>query len=300
MEKGLIFALLGAASFAGGMVYIRKAASQTGESFTGVAISVFIGVPFFAASVSFSGEWSKLWSLSGQVLILLGTAGIIHFVAGRLLAYNAFRLIGANKSSAFLITNPFYAVILGVLFLNESLTIYLILGVLCIVAGAALVSIERKSVSNEKQRRFSRTEFKGMLAALGGALCWGTSPVLIKPAVEEIGSPLVGAFISYVVASIVVACFLFHRQYREQLVQLRLFAALTPLLIGGIFVSAGQLLYYTALSYSPASMVSPLLSTNVFLVYLFSFLINRNIEVFTRKIILGMLAAAVGAFFIFY
>lgn len=300
MEKGLILALFAAVSFAGGMVYVRKAASQTGESFTGVAITVFVGVPFFAASVSFSGEWSKLWSLSWQVLILLGVAGIIHFVAGRLLAYNAFRLIGANKSSVFLITNPFYAVILGVLFLNESLTTYLILGVLCIVAGAALVSIERKGVSDEKQRRFLGTEFKGMLAALGGALCWGTSPVLIKPAIEEIGSPLVGAFISYVVASMVMACFLPRRQHREQLVQLRFFPTLTPLLIGGIFVSIGQLLYYIALSYSPASMVSPLLGTNAFFVYLFSFFINRNIEVFTRKIILGMLVTAVGAFFIFY
>ena len=98
MEKGLFFAILAALSFGVSTVYIRKVASQTGESFTSVVITAFTGIPFFMVLVSFSGEWSKLCSPSERALILLGTAGIIHFVAGRLLSYNAFRLIGANKS----------------------------------------------------------------------------------------------------------------------------------------------------------------------------------------------------------
>ena len=112
MEKGLIFALFSAVAFAGSIVYIRKAVAQTGESFTSVAVSVFIGISFFAVSVSFSGDWDKLWSISGQGFILLGTAGIIHFVAGRLLSYNSYRLIGANKASALLGTTPFYTLVL--------------------------------------------------------------------------------------------------------------------------------------------------------------------------------------------
>ena len=48
MEIGLIFALIAAVSFAGNVVLVRKAATRTGESFTAMAISVFIGIPFFA------------------------------------------------------------------------------------------------------------------------------------------------------------------------------------------------------------------------------------------------------------
>ena len=300
MEKGLIFALFSALTFAMSAVFIRRGVSEAGESFTATAISVFIGIPFFAASLFLSGEWSKLWSASGQAFILLGAAGILHFVAGRFLAYNAYRLIGVNKASIFMRTSPFYTVILGVLFLSESLTISLIFGVLSIFAGVALVGIERKSASREKQTGFSRTEVKGIVAALVGAICWGTSPILIKPAVEEIGSPFVAAFVSYVVASIVMACFFFRRQHREQLVQLRFFAALIPLVISGIFVSVAHLFNYTALGYSPASMVTPLLGTSVLFVFLFSFFLNRNIEVFTLKVILGMTATVIGTFLIFY
>ena len=155
-------------------------------------------------------------------------------------------------------------------------------------------------MSGEKQRGVSGTEFKGILTALGAALCWGITPVLIKPAVEEIGSPSVGAFVSYIAASIVMAFFFLRRQHRQQMVQPRFFAALILLVIGGIVLSMGQLFNYTALGHSPASMVSPLVCTNALFVLLFSFLLNRNIEVFTLKVILGMVVMVIGAFFIFY
>ena len=299
MEKGLIFALFAAVSFAGSVVLVRKAATRTGESFTATAISVFIGIPFFAVALFISGEWHKLWFVSGQAFILLGAAGIIHFIVGRLLSYNAYRLIGANKATPFIMTNPFYAVIFGVFFLNESLTVFLILGILCIFTGAALITTERKSVSEKRQGGFFNAEVKGILAALGGAICWGITPVLIKPAVGEIGSPLVGAFVAYVTASIVMAFFFFRRQHREQMVQLPLLAALIPLVIGGIFAATGQLFNYTALGYSPVSMVTPLLSIHVLFIFLFSFLLNRQIEVFTPRVISGMLVTAAGTFLLF-
>jgi drug/metabolite transporter (DMT)-like permease len=299
MEKGLIFALLASVSFAGSVVFVRKATAQTGESFTPTAISVFMGIPFFAVVLFFSGEWGKLLSVSGRSFILLGAAGIIHFIVGRFLAYSSYRLIGANKATPFIMTNPFYTVILGVLFLNELLTAYLVFGVICIFIGVALISTERKTVFEEEPRTFSRTEVKGILPALGAALCWGITPILIKPAVAEVGSPLVAAFVAYLVAAVVMAFFFFRGQYREQMGKIPVFMALISMLIGAIFASAGQLFFYTGLSYSPASLVNPLISTHILFIFLFSFLLNRHIELFTLKIVLGMLAIIVGTFLIF-
>ena len=299
MEKGLIFALLAAVSFAGSVVFVRKATAQTGESFTPTAISVFMGIPFFAAVLLITGEWSKLLAVSWHALILLGAAGIMHFIVGRFLGYSSYRLIGANKATPFIMTNPFYTVIFSVLFLNELLTVYLILGVICIFTGVALISTEKKSVIDEMQGTSSRMEVKGILPALGAALCWGTTPILIKPAVAEVGSPFAAAFVSYVVALVVMAFFFFRGQYREKMSQIPVFTALIPMLIGAICSSAGQLFFYTGLSYSPASMVNPLISTHILFIFLFSFLLNRKIEVFTLKIILGMVAIVVGTFLIF-
>lgn len=291
MEIGLVFALLSALCFGVGPVFLRRGVSQAGESFSAVLISAFIGIILFSFWLPFTGEWSKLWSLSLQGFILLGTAGIIHFVVGRLLYYSSVRLIGANKASPLIQTGSFYAVIFGILFLNESLTIFLIPGVLCIAAGATLVSVG-------KEVKIAKMQSKGILNGLGAALCWGISGVLIRSVIEEIGSPSAAAFVSYIVALPVVAGLLLRQEQRDQLTQLRR-ASLVPLVISGIFISIAQLLRYTALSYSPVSVVQPVIGTSVLFVFFLSFLINRNIEVFTRKVFAGIVATVVGIFLFF-
>ena len=291
MEKGLIFALFAALSFAVSVVYLRRAVHQTGEAFTGVAISIFTGVPFFAASLFFSGEWGKLWSISEQAVILLVAAGISHFVLGRLLSYSSYRLIGANRTSAILQTQMFYAAIFGIVLLNESLTSFLVLGVVCIAAGATLVSTQRGG-------EIAKVRARGILAGFGGALFWGTSGVLIKPAVTELGSPYAAAFISYVAASVVLAGFLFGKRQREQLFQLPR-KSLIPLIIAGILTSLAQLFRFAAFNYSPISLVVPLVGTSGFLIFFLSFLLNRNIEVFTWKVFIGIVATVLGTFLLF-
>jgi drug/metabolite transporter (DMT)-like permease len=300
MENGLFLALFAAVAFSINAVYIRRATALTGESFTSVTTGIFIGVIFFAVSISISGEWYKFCHLSLQSFILLSLAGIIHFVGGRLLIYNAYRLIGANKASTLLPTSPLYALFLGVIFLNESLTVSMISGIVCIVTGAILVSTEGRKAPEVYQKQHSISQKKGILAALGGAICWGTSPVLIIPAVTELGSPCVAAFISYAVAGIAIVLFFLNQQYRKYLIKINSLALLMPLFIGGISVATGQYLRYAALEYSPASTVTAIIGTSVIFVLIFSFFINRNIEVFTWKVVIGMLLTIVGTFLLFY
>lgn len=291
MEKGLIFALFAALSFAVSTVYVRKAAHQTGESFTGVAISIFTGVSFFTVSLFFSGDWGKLWSVSDQAVILLAAAGISHFVLGRWLSYSCYRLIGANRGSAILQTQMFYAAIFGVVLLNESLTSFLVLGVLCIAAGATLVSTQRGG-------EIAKVRGRGILAGFGGAFFWGTSGVLIKPAITELGSPYAAAFISFAAASLVFAGFLFGKRQREQLSQLHR-KSLIHIIIAGIFSSTAQLFRFAALNYSPVSLVIPLVSTSGLLIFFLSFLLSRNIEVFTWKVFIGIVVTVLGTFLLF-
>jgi len=291
MEEGLIFALLAAVCFGGSQVFVRRGIHQAGESLSATLISTFTGMLLVSFLLLFTAEWDKIWSLSWQGFVLLGTAGVIHFVAGRFLNYSCIRLIGANRASAITRTSLFYAVILGIIFLNELLTAFIILGVLCIAGGATLVSIE-------KEEKISKMRGKGILHGQGAAFCWGISAVLIKPGIEEIGSPLAATFISYVTASLLLAGLLLGKRHREQLIQFS-HVSLAPLVIAGIFVSIAQLTRYIALSYSPVSVVQPLLGTNVLFTLLFSFLLNRKLEVFTWKVFTGMLATVVGAYFFF-
>lgn len=141
---------------------------------------------------------------------------------------------------------------------------------------------------------------RGIISGLVGAFCLGISGVLIKAVIDEVGSPFVAAFISYIAAASVMGVILLWRKgQREQLTQLSR-PALIPLLFAGVFTSLGQLFRYLALSYSPVSIVVPLTTTAALFVFFFSFLINRKIEAFTWKVFTGMVAMVVGTFLLFH
>ncbi len=291
MEIGLIYAMISAAGFAGSQVSLRKGALRAGESFTAVIIATLIGTLLLSVLVLFTGDWNKLWSLSWQGFVVLGMAGIIHFILGRLFVTRSIRLIGANRASPIVRTYILYSVILGILWLGEPLTIFIILGVLFLAIGVTLVSLQKGDEGNKMHSG-------GILAGLGGALCWGTSGALIKLGVGEIGSPYAAAFISHIASFLVVAGLLFGKGRREQMMQLRR-ESLIPLVISGILNSIGQLLRYVALSYSPVSVIEPLIGTSGLFVFLLSFLINRNIEVFTWRVFVGIAATVAGTFLFF-
>jgi len=299
MDTGLILTLIAAVSFAAGIVMVRKTAGEAGESFSVTAMSVFVGIPFFAIAVLASGDWHKLLTVSWRALALLAVAGVIHFIIGRLLGYSSFRLIGANRATPLTMTSPFYTVLLSVLFLGESLTVFIALGVLCMFAGVALITTERKRAADKKEKSLSRAEVKGILLALGAALCWGITPVLIKLGIEEIGSSAAGAFISYATSAVVMALLLFNGQRRQQLTQLPVVRSVLPMAVAAVFTSAGQLLYYAALGKSPADVVTPLLSIQILFIFFFSLLVNRKIELFTWKVVLGMAATVAGTVLFF-
>lgn len=290
MDLGLSFAIMAAAGFTMSTVLIRKGTFLSGESFTSVLISAFIGLLLFSITVPFTSGWGIIWSVSLRSLLLLSAGGILHFVIGRFLVYNAFRLIGANKTSAIARTQMLYPVILGIVLLKESLYIFLVLGVISLLVGAILVGMERK---DKVLKTYSS---KGVAAAIIGALFWGISGVILKPGIEEIGSPFAAAFISYSAAALVMVLISLRKVRREQIKNLqgRTFLILAA---SSIFTSVAQLARFSALGISPVSVIDPLILgiTGLFII-LASFVINRNIEVFTWKILLGTVVTIVGTY----
>jgi drug/metabolite transporter (DMT)-like permease len=300
LETGLILSVIASLMFSTGIIIIRKASARTGESFSVAAVSVLIGVPFFAVAVTMTGDWDKILTASWSPLVMLMSAGVIHFIFGRLLGYSAYRLIGANKATPFIMTDRFYTLLFCFLFLGEPFTVFIIGGVLCMFFGAALITTEKKTVAEKKEKGHISAEVKGILLALLTAFLWGTTPVLIKPGVEAIGSPVAGAFVSYGAAAVVMLCLLLSRSRRQQVTQLPLVKSLTPMALAGVCTATGQLLYYTALRMSPANIVTPLLGTQVIFIFILSFLVNRRIEVFSWKVALGMVATLAGTYLLFH
>ncbi|MFC1860469.1 DMT family transporter [Chloroflexota bacterium] len=291
MEIGLAFALFASISSAIAQVTLRRGVLKAGESSSAVFISIASGTVLFTITLSITGEWDKLYSLSWQGFTLLALGGITHYIAGRLLNYNCVRLIGANKAGILATTSIFYSVFFGVLFLGEQLTVLIVLGSLCIISGAAAVSIGRED-------KFSGMRGWAIPIGLLAGFCWGISGVMVKPAIIEIGSPVAAVFISYLASFIIVASFLLRRSYRQRILRLRS-RSLIFLGLSSLFVSIAYIMKFFGLSYSPVSMVQPLANTNIFFILLFSFIVNRKIESFNWKIITGMVIVVVGGFLFF-
>lgn len=298
MDIGLILALIAAVSFAIGIVLVRKAAGEAGEAFTVTAFSIFAGIPLFAVAITINGDWHYLISISYKALGMLAAVGIIHFIIGRLWAYDAFRRIGANRSTPITQLSTIVTIALSWIFLDETLTLYVALGALFMLAGVLLISQEKWPTSRGR-KKLTSDEVKGILLSLGAAVCWGITPILIKPAVTETGSAVVGNFVSYSAAGVVLLLWLIKKQQRDQFAKLNIKKNVIPMVVAGLFTAAGQLFYFAALARSPANIVAPLVSIEILFIFLLSFLVNRRGEVFTWKVALGMAAAVAGTFLLF-
>ncbi len=291
VDIGLIFAVLAAICFAAGMVFIRKGLFHSETPLGAVFIAVPIGVLFFSGLLIVTGQYETLQQISWRAVGILATSGVINFVAARLLNFTSLQHLGANRNSAIHKTTSIYAVIFGVVFLNESLSVLIIVGVSLVVVGATLASQRR-----EEQPRSLHT--KGIITGLAAAVLYATAAILIKLAVREAGSPIIAAFVSFVAAAVVLAGLLFRKQFRSQLVQLQS-SSLVPFIIGGTLIAIAQLLRYTALDYSPVSLVQPLMNSDVLFILLLSFFINRKIEIFSARVILGIISTVVGGVLLF-
>ena len=293
MESGSIFALLAAMVFGSGQVLVRRATHQLEGSFTVSGTCTLLGFPLSIITLSLMGDWDRLLFLSWQGYVRLGIAGVLNLAIGRYLYFTGIRLIGSSRSAIISRIEILLSVIFGIIFLHEAVTIQLILGALCIMFGAILVSYKGG------EGNFKILD-RGVLFVMLTALVTAVSAVLIKPAMEEIGSPYAAAVIGYGAASLPVGLvFIFGKQQRARLFKLGRTSLLQFIAISIMFTGA-HLLKYAALSISSVSVVQSLMGgLMVIFVFLFSFIINRKIDIFTWRIFIGVGVVVAGVFLIF-
>ena len=294
---GLVLALAAGFIYISSVTFIRKGVHSSGESFSPVPIALFVGTVIIGLVVLASDGFEQLASLSWLALGSLVGAGVIHFILGRMLGYIGLRLIGANRTVPISASTVLVAVLLGVFFLGEPMTIALALAILLIMGGIILIGTSG-STRTDKSSMPAGSLVKGVLVSLAAALCWGVTPILIKIGLREIDSPLLGAFVSYAAASIIIGVSLLHPVNNKKLRRLSR-ASLVPFLIAAIATSVAQILRYSAINYSPVSLVVPIIWANSLFVFPLSFLMNRKIEAFNLRIVMGAVAIVAGIFMIF-
>ncbi|MFC1938275.1 EamA family transporter, partial [Chloroflexota bacterium] len=145
---------------------------------------------------------------------------------------------------------------------------------------------------------FSGIPRKAFLLGISAGFCVGISPILIKIGLSGQTSPVVGGFISYTAAIVILGLSLVNHDRRLAINNMKI-GTIGLFILSGLSVSTAMLMNYTALSMAPASIVSPIIATSHVFLLILSFLFNRKLEIFSAPVIAGTIAVIIGAILIF-
>ena len=313
---GFLFGMLSSASFGLSVTTTRRGV-LTGTIIQGLYMSIILGVPLFALSATIFGQLPKGFNIPFNQYLLLAAAGILHFVGGRYCNYRALRAIGATRLSTISSIQLPYTVATAIIFLGEQLNLLMGLGILLIFIGPAIIYERANKSSSGNFRSVNRIEnthdltntskpgmkssqmiflhqAEGYIFGTLGALAYGTSPLFIRAALDGNGLAIFGGLVSYSAAAIIMLLLLSVPANRNTV---RNTSKSTFLWFSGSTISVffAQLFRFVALSISPVTIVATLQRTHVLFVLLFSFLINRQLESFSPKILVGISLSAIGA-----
>ena len=304
---GGFLALCSAATFALNNTFARRGVIA-GTVLQALAISVPIGLPIFLVAATATGSLALVGGFSAASLFWLSLAGVVHFVWGRYCNYRAVKALGSNLAGPVQESSVLVALGLAVWLLGESLTPVKALGIALVLLGPAVaVELGRKKPRSPAQARperaatarFAPAYAEGYLFAALSATGYGTSPVLVRLGLThgDIPASIAGGLISYAAATVTVVVVLaVTGSVRETLAMSAHDAKWFGL--AGLFVGFSQMLRYMALAIAPVSVVSPIQRMSLLFRYLFSWLMNREHEVFGKRILFGTLLSLSGVVFL--
>ena len=142
---GYLFLFIGVISYALYAVFVEKAKTFSGAEIT--YIMMVIGALLFGTVAliegAYTGTLSELVMLPLRetgFLVAILYSGICSSILGFILSNTAIALIGVNRTASFIGLSTVVAIIVGVLILGESFSVFQIIGAAVIIAGVYIAN----------------------------------------------------------------------------------------------------------------------------------------------------------------
>jgi drug/metabolite transporter (DMT)-like permease len=307
---GVVVALLASLSFSLSDVSVRRGVARIPVAY-GAFVTVLMGVPLFAVVALATGQLFRMGELSASGYGLLALAGVIHYVVGRNFNYAAINAIGAARASPVQSLTLPYSVLVAYFALGEGVTTGMAIGIGLILLGPAII-VERRparrvlpveaasqaqpvSAAGAEPPHFEMRQVEGYFFAFVAAISYGSSPVLIRSALEGAsGLSIFGGLVSYLAAAgfLIATLIIPSRRHVIQALQPATVRAFTG---AGIAVTTAQVLRYLALSLAPVAVVTTLMRFAGVFTLLLSWWFNRQLEHITWRLGAGVAMSVAGA-----
>jgi drug/metabolite transporter (DMT)-like permease len=194
----------------------------------------------------------------------------------------------------------------AVTLLGEEITLLMGIGSALVLVGPGLAASRPKSKATvpaggrvaTATARFDvlpRSQLiEGYAWAAGNALAFGTSPVLIREALGDSGLGILGAAVAYTTAGLLL---LISLAIPGQIAGLRQTGTTARrwFILGALTIVFAQMFRFLALSNAPVSVVVPLLRGGVIVTLVLSFIFNRDLESFDRRVLAGIVVSLIGS-----
>ncbi|MDB5754254.1 MAG: EamA family transporter [Massilia sp.] len=300
---GELLALCSACCFAAANVTITRGAGARGQD-NGAFLSILLTAAIAGALWLMQSAARGFPAMRLSSMLWFAGAGFLTLFIGRVFLYASVQHLGAVPASAVKRLNPLFSVLLGVLLLGEAFDNGMALGMLLIVASFAVLigqslKAAAQSGGNQKVRSLGAT-----LANLGyfygpvSALAYAFGYVARKEGLAGMPDPAFGTMFGSIVGALVfVLIARFVDSYRVALRQT--FTAFNPwLFAAGVLSSAGQLLYFAALSSTSIARCAMLSSMEAFFTIFFTVVVTRSYKQLTAPVLLACALGVAGTAFI--
>ena len=329
---GALLSLVSAFSFSVNAIFVRRGMAGAGATATqGAFITVLMGVPLGLLAVVITGQLFRFGEVSANGYLLLAAAGIVHFGIGRYCNYRAVGAIGAPRAITIQAVAIPYSVLMAIFLLGEQPTTLMLAGIGLILLGPAVMVERRRSPSSPSSGAAQREnvpseetpsppapergqpetsappasamelrQVEGYTFALFAAAAYGTSPLLIRAALEDATrTAAIGTFVAYFGAAAVLMASLALPGQRQligaiNLRYMRLFGG------AGVSVFLAQLFRFFALSLADVTVVNPLQRMSGVFTLVLTYLVNRSLERLDWRVVTGVIVSFVGSALLVY
>ena len=284
----IALALLSSLLISGTTIIMKKGIERTNPTsamlvvtLTGTLILLAISLPLV-----------QLTHLKSKAFLLFILAGIFSPALVRWLYFISLDRIGPSMSSSIISTGPAFTAIIAAVFLKETLTVGVSLGIILIIGG--IITFERDIHANGKLTIRNKQD---LIFALLSAIFVGLAIVIRKMGLNILDEPIFGVTVGFATSLVFYGMLCLAFKGMRAAISLNLKNTLY-LSGAGVFLTAAWLTLFYALSYGDAIIVAPLASLHPVMVLGWSYLFFKDMEKITFRTVLGIIIVLVGVLLI--